>query len=67
MINSINIEAFELVKLVSRKPKEEPKESIELAGSIKERGFNDWSDKVVGNMRFLFKFLLFLEHNSTLY
>ena len=41
MIDSLNIEAFELVKLVSRKPKETPKERVELIGSIKERGFND--------------------------
>ena len=50
MIDSINIEAFELVKLVSKKPKEEPKERVELTGSTRERGFNDWSDKIVGNM-----------------
>jgi hypothetical protein len=49
MIDSLNIEAFELVSLVSKKPKEPLKERVELTGSTKERGFNDWSDKIVGN------------------
>lgn len=50
MINSLNKEAFELVKLISHKPKEKPKERVELTGSTRERGFNDWSDKIVGDM-----------------
>ncbi len=48
MINELNKEAFELIKLVVTKPKEVPSERAELVGSSKERGFTDLSDKVVG-------------------
>jgi hypothetical protein len=50
MIDGLNKEAFELINLVVSKPKEMPKERTELVGSSKERGFNDWSDKIVGAM-----------------
>ncbi len=50
MIDELNKEAFELINLVVFKPKEIPKERTELIGSLKERGFNDWSDKLVGAM-----------------
>lgn len=50
MIDELNKEAFELINLVISKPKEIPKEKTELVGSSKERGFNDWSDKLVGAM-----------------
>jgi len=50
MVDELNKEAFELINLVVSKPKEIPKERTELVGSSKERGFNDWSDKVVGAM-----------------
>jgi hypothetical protein len=50
MIDELNKEAFELITLVVTKPKEIPQERTELVGSSKERGFNDWSDKVVGAM-----------------
>lgn len=50
MIDELNKEAFELINLVVSKPKEIPKERTELVGSSKERGFNDWSDKLVGPM-----------------
>jgi len=48
MTESLNTEAYELIKLVSHKPKEIVKERVELTGSTKERGFVDWSDKLVG-------------------
>jgi hypothetical protein len=48
MVVELNKEAFELINLVVFKPKEITKERTELVGSSKERGFNDWSDKVVG-------------------
>lgn len=50
MIDELNKEAFELINLVVSKPKEIPKERTELVGSSKEKGFNDWSDKLVGAM-----------------
>lgn len=50
MIEELNKEAFELINLVMSKPKEIPSERTELVGSTKERGFNDWSDKLVGAM-----------------
>jgi len=50
MIDELNKEAFELINLVISKPKEVPKEPTEFVGSSKERGFNDWSDKLVGAM-----------------
>jgi len=50
MIDDLNKEAFELINLVVSKPKEISKERTELVGSLKERGFNDWSDKLVGAM-----------------
>jgi hypothetical protein len=50
MVDELNKEAFELINLVVSKPKEIPKERTELVGSSKERGFNDWSDKLVGAM-----------------
>lgn len=49
MIEKLNIEAFELIDLVTYKPKEILMERPELSGSIKERGFVDWSDKIVGH------------------
>ncbi|ADQ80028.1 hypothetical protein Palpr_1889 [Paludibacter propionicigenes WB4] len=48
MIEKLNIEAFELIDLVTYKPNEIPMERPELSGSIKERGFVDLSDKLVG-------------------
>lgn len=48
MIDELNKEAFELINLVVFKPKEIPKQRTELVGSSKERGFNDWTDKLVG-------------------
>ena len=50
MIDELNKVAFELINLVVSKPKEIPAERVELVGSSKERGFNDWSDKLVGAM-----------------
>ena len=50
MINALNNEAFELKKLISRKPKEIPEEPSEFTGSTKERGIIDWSDKVVESL-----------------
>jgi len=50
MTDELNIEAFELIKLVTHKPKEVVRERVELTGSTKEKGFVDWSDKLVGAM-----------------
>lgn len=50
MVDRLNKEAFELINLVVSKPKEIHKERTELVGSSKERGFDDWSDKLVGAM-----------------
>jgi hypothetical protein len=50
MVDELNKEAFELINLVFSKPKDIPEERTELVGSSKERGSNDWSDKLVGAM-----------------
>lgn len=49
LIEKLNIKAFELIDLVIFKPNEISMEPTELSGSMKERGFIDWSDKVVGH------------------
>ena len=48
MIDSLNIESFEIIKLITHKPKMISKEFEELTGSTKEKGFVDWSDKIIG-------------------
>ena len=50
MSDELNKVAFELINLVVSKPKEISTKCNELVGSSKERGFNDWSDKLVGAM-----------------
>lgn len=49
MIDKINSEAFELIKLVSSKPIEISNQYKELKGSIKEKGYTDWSGKIVSS------------------
>ena len=46
-IEEINKEAFELINIVENISINIPKKPSELTGSSKERGFDDWSDKVV--------------------
>ena len=48
IIEKLNIEAFELIKLVIEKPNSIPPKVVELVGSSKEKGFVDISDKIIG-------------------
>lgn len=50
MIDEINSQAFDLIKLVSSKSKEKSYHTEELKGSVKEKGSHDWSDKLVGGL-----------------
>lgn len=47
MIDSINSKAYQLIGLLSTKPKEKIDSSAEPMGSSKERGVIDWSGKLV--------------------
>lgn len=47
MIEEINKEAFELIELVTSKPKHKTKPRENQQGSMKERGFHDLSEKLV--------------------
>jgi hypothetical protein len=49
-IKSIDEESFELVKLLTLKPREKTSENTELIGSIKERKTTNLTDKIVGGM-----------------
>lgn len=47
MVETLNNEAYQLIKLVSYEPKEIQNQNEVLKGSTKERGYIDWSDKIV--------------------
>lgn len=46
-LDEINIKAFELVSLIEIVPIEISNQASQLIGSAKEKGFIDWSDKII--------------------
>ena len=49
MINELNSQAFEFVKLITLRSRQTSYQNLELKGSAKERGINDFSDRIDGN------------------
>lgn len=49
MIDELNSEAFEFIKLITLRSRQASYQTSELKGTAKERGINDFSDRIDGN------------------